>query len=115
MVLNMRARNGFTLVEIMVVVAIIGALVSIAIPNFMRSRERSTKTVCANNMRQIDAAKEQWALEALQGQGATVVTSDVDSYLKGSTSPKCPQKGTYDYGTIGTKPSCSIAVHTGIY
>src|SRR5262245_47616400 len=58
------SRNaGFTLVEIMIVVAIIGLLASIAVPNFVRARSRAQTDACLNNLRQIDAAKQQWALE----------------------------------------------------
>ncbi|MCL6624082.1 MAG: prepilin-type N-terminal cleavage/methylation domain-containing protein, partial [Fimbriimonadales bacterium] len=56
-----RRRKGFTLVEIMIVVLIIGILLAIAIPNFMRARETSRTKSCISNLRQIDAAKEQWA------------------------------------------------------
>jgi prepilin-type N-terminal cleavage/methylation domain-containing protein len=56
-------KAGFTLVEIMIVVAIIGLLASIAVPNFVRARSRAQTDSCLNNLRQIDAAKQQWALE----------------------------------------------------
>jgi prepilin-type N-terminal cleavage/methylation domain-containing protein len=111
----MKTREGFTLVEIMIVVAIIGMLAAIAIPNFVKNRQTAQKTACANNLRLIDAGKEQWAMETGQAEAATVVTTGVDAYLKGSTSPVCPAKGTYNYGAVGVKPLCSVAAHTGIY
>ena len=59
-------KAGFTLVEIMIVVAIIGLLAAIAIPNFVRARTTAQMNACINNLRQIDSAKQQWALETRQ-------------------------------------------------
>jgi len=105
------SESGFTLVEIMIVVAIIGLLAAIAIPNFMKNRETSQRNACANNVRLIDAAKEQWAMESGQVSGASVITASVNSYLKGETTPTCPAKGVYTYNTVGTKPTCTATGH----
>jgi prepilin-type N-terminal cleavage/methylation domain-containing protein len=105
-----KGKLGFTLVEIMIVVAIIGLLAALAIPSFMKARTTSQKNACINNLRQIEAAKEQWALETRQAQGATIVTADVNTYMK--AAPSCPGGGTYDYLTIGTNATCSIGGHT---
>ena len=74
-------RRGFTLVEIMIVVSIIGLLAVIAIPSFITSRTTSQTKACINNLRQIDSAKQQWALENRQTGGATPAQTDLEPYL----------------------------------
>lgn len=107
MQLKRQSKAGFTLVEIMIVVAIIGLLAAIAIPNFVRARTTAQKNACINNLRQVDGAKEQWALENKKVTGDTVGNSDITPYLKGSTMPNCPSSGSYTPNAVGTTPSCS--------
>src|ERR1041384_4419107 len=85
-------KSGFTLVEIMIVVAIIGLLAAIAIPNFIKARTTSQMNACINNLRQIDGAIQQWALENKKDTAATVAFSDVSSYMKNAVT--CPSGGT---------------------
>ena len=71
MKINTSRKSGFTLVEIMIVVAIIGLLAAIAIPNFVKARTTAQKNACINNLQQIQSAKQQWATEKNKETGAT--------------------------------------------
>jgi prepilin-type N-terminal cleavage/methylation domain-containing protein len=115
-------KSGFTLVEIMIVVAIVGFLAAIAIPNLVKARSTSQMNACINNLRQIDAAKQQWALE--KGKQATDTPADADlvPYVgragTAASLPSCPLSGlsagtagfdaSYAINTCNTVPTCLI-------
>jgi len=110
MKINTSRKAGFTLVEIMIVVAIIGLLAAIAIPNFVKARETSRTNACVNNLRQMDGAIQQWALETKAAANAAVTTGDILSYIKqkaGGGLPDCPSGGTYAVTAVDAPPTCS--------
>lgn len=103
---------GFTLVEIMIVVLIIGILLAIAIPNFVQARERSRSKACIANLKQIDSAKQQYLMDQnLSTMPATVDLTTtgglVPTYIR--TTPTCPAGGTYTVNGATVSPTCSEA------
>src|SRR5687767_14296429 len=106
-------NSAFTLVEIMIVVAIIGLLAAIAIPNFLKAQNEAKRTACTANLQTINGAKITWALEARKGNSDIPADGDLfGQTLYIPTKPTCPANGAYLINQVDTKPACSVANHT---
>ena len=104
--------GGFTLVEIMIVVAVIGLLAAITIPNIVKSRQTARTSACINNLRLISAAKDQAALEYGILETDTPTTTQLYPYLRSTPLvnglPREPESGSYAIGAVSANPTCSI-------
>jgi prepilin-type N-terminal cleavage/methylation domain-containing protein len=106
-------RAGFTLIEIMTVVGIIGLLVTISLPNFIRARSTSQTRICITNLNKIESIKQTWGLEHAKSLNDVPGAADLvgpDSYLK--TMPVCPADGIYDFRALKDNATCTVPGHT---
>ena len=104
-----RNSKGFTLVEIMIAVAIIGLLAAIAVPNFVQARTTARRNACINNLRLISAAKDQSALENGYAETSVLTSAEITAYLKANVMPACPAAGAYTVNAVSVAPVCSLS------
>lgn len=105
--------HGFTLLEIMIVVAIIGLIVALALPNILKNRAYARKQVCIENLSQFESAKQLWGLENAKKEGDAPNTEDLIGPMKYiKNMPSCPAGGVYDFKPIGESATCTITGHT---
>src|SRR6266436_1750994 len=90
-------------------VVVFGFVVVIAIPDFMRARLSKSANACINNLRQIDGAKQEWALENRKGSNDIPSSAEIAIYLVNNRLPVCPLGGTYIIGRVDEDPKCSIS------
>jgi hypothetical protein len=107
------SSQSFANMALLPAVAVPAMLSAIAIPNFVKARSTSQQNACINNLRQLDAAKNQWALEQGKKTGDACTANDLKPYIRliNGQLPKCPAGGTYTIGAIGETPKCSIPGH----
>ncbi len=104
------AKEGFTLVEIMIVVLIIGVLAAIVAPYYVRAREEAKAKACIANLKEIEGAKERWAVAMDVGRWDEAEMSDlVPAFLK--TEPRCPSGGNYTIDNTDNLPTCDIGTN----
>jgi prepilin-type N-terminal cleavage/methylation domain-containing protein len=106
----MKHTRGITLVEIMIVLAIIGLLAAIAIPGINEARRKSAVTRCITNLTRISEAKAELAGKSGLKDGDPVDPEALDKHIDGGI-PVCPAGGTYTYGAVGVKPECTVPGH----
>jgi len=87
----------------------VGLLTALAIPSFVSARSQTARISCINNLRQIDLAKEQWAIDKDKRAGDIPTLQDLQPYLK--QVPGCPEGGAYTFGPIGQNPRCNRPGH----
>jgi hypothetical protein len=102
------SERGFTVLEITILTAIIGLLAAIAVPNYLKARERAMRDLCIYNLGQIDSAKGAWALEYGGNTLSEPDPIDLAQFFSGRNMPACPAGGEYEIGVLYEPPFCTF-------
>ena len=103
-------KAGFSLIEIMIVVLIIGVLAAIVTPYYIRARDEAQSKACIANLRELEGAKERWAISLEAGLDEEPLWTElIPDFLK--TPARCPANGTYTIGDCNTTPTCSVGTN----
>ena len=115
-------RSGFTLIEIMIVVAVIGLIAAIAMSNFMQARQRSQATLCSQMLERIDGAKVQAAFEFNLGDADTPTDAQLIGFLNepvgtpvDGSDAFCPGQGVYTVNDMSRAPNCTLSAGVGVH
>jgi prepilin-type N-terminal cleavage/methylation domain-containing protein len=108
-------KGGFTLVEIMIVVAVIGLLAGISTPRFIKARDASQYSAIVNNLRMIEESKDSWALENRTGTGALPTSTNLMTFFKGYAMPTPVVGETYNINPVGTPATATLRTTLGTF
>ena len=103
------ADRGFTLLQIMIVVGVIGIMASIALPNFLKARATAEQRSCIKNLRELDLTKQQWGFENKKTSTARPTVAQIQVYFGQNRMPVCPGRGTYTLQRLDRNPTCTRA------
>ena len=113
MTIQRRRKSGFTLIEIMIVVAVIGLLAGISTPRIVKARDTSQLAVIINNLRMIEESKDAWALESRRANGALATDTDLEDFFKGYKMPTPVVGETYNINLVGTAATATLRTALG--
>jgi len=105
--------KGFTLMEVMIVVSVVTMLATIAVPKYIRAQTQSQKQSCIYNLKQLDGAVQQWAMDYKKQSSDAVTETAISVYLKNNTIPDEPASGSYQFTIVSETPTCSLGATLG--
>lgn len=105
-----KKEQGMTLIEVMIVICIMGLIITVALPNFLRARREANAKLCLVNLKQIEAAKERWSFSSGAALDEEIYITDlIPDFIK--VAPVCPDGGEYTPGILTDNPTCSTGTN----